>query len=73
MIRSLRALIDAARDKAQVVAELKTLQPVEAISLSRWSRLKRAAADEQAARAEPVDAVALPQSGGDAVSALARV
>ena len=73
MIRSLRALIDAAQDKAQVVAELKALRPTEAISLSRWSRLKRAAADEQAARAEPVDAVALPQSGGDAVSAHAKI
>ena len=60
-----------------IVAELKPVQPAEGISLSRWSRLKRAAADEQVAlsavRAEPVDALVASETGNDCRSPSAQI
>ena len=49
MIRSLRARIGAIRDQGRLVAESKPVPPTEGISLSRWSRLKRTAAEADAA------------------------
>ena len=60
-------------DRGCVVAELKPTQLTEGISLSRWSRLKRAAADEQAAlsaiRTEPVEALVASEKGNDRLGA----
>jgi hypothetical protein len=59
------------------VADLKPIQPTEGITLSRWSRLKRAAAAEQAALAtvhlEPVEGPLAPEPGLDALSLNDRV
>ena len=53
------------------MAELKPVPPTEGISLSRWSRLKRAAAEvdvANAVRAEPVEASPLVAKGNDCLS-----
>jgi len=54
------------------VAELKAIPSAEGISLSRWSRLKRAAADEQAALSavltEPTEALVASTPNGDRLS-----
>ena len=55
------------------MAELKPVQPTEGISLSRWSRLKRAAADEQTARAEPVEVLIVADKGNDSISTNAKI
>lgn len=72
MIRSLKVLTGAMPGRERVVAELKPVLPTEGISLSRWSRLKRAAADEQAAvatvRAEAVVASAASEKHNDRLS-----
>ena len=73
MIRLLRAHFAAIREQGRVVAELKPVQPTEGISLSRWSRLKRAAADEQAARAEPTKALVASETGNDGQSPSAKI
>ena len=53
------------------VAESTPVRPDQGLTLSRWSRLKRAAAEEQAgllaAGAESVDAVPTPEKGQDEV------
>jgi hypothetical protein len=71
MIRLLRVRFAAVRKQGPVVAELKPVQPTEGISLSRWSRLKRAAAEEQAAAstasAAPVEAIPASATGNDAI------
>lgn len=68
----LRARIDEMLRREPVVAELKTIPPAEGISLSRWSRLKRAAADERAAltavRVPPVEALVASETSGDRLS-----
>ena len=71
MIRLLRARFDAMLGRAQVVAELKPVPPTEGISLSRWSRLKRAAAQVDsvnAVRAEPVEALVAAEKDNDHLS-----
>ena len=73
MIRLLRAHFAAIREQGPVVAELKPVQPIEGISLSRWSRLKRAAADEQAVRAEPSKALVASETGNDGQSSSAKI
>ena len=73
MIRLLRAHFAAIREQGRVVAELKPVQPTEGISLSRWSRLKRAAADEQAVRAEPIKALVASETGKDGQSSSAKI
>ena len=55
------------------MADLKPVPPNEAISLSRWSRLKRAAADEQAARAAPVEALLVSEQSSEYVVANAKI
>ena len=76
MIRLLKARIGAKRDQGRVVAELKPVQQREGISLSRWSRLKRAAAEEQAAAssvvAEPAEALVASEQGSDCLSPTAK-
>ncbi len=72
----LKALIDEMPVRVVVVAELTPVPPNEGISLSRWSRLKRAAADEQAAapavRAEPIEAVVAAEKSNDRISPNAK-
>ena len=71
MIRLLRARFDAMPDRGWVVAELKLTQPTEGISLSRWSRLKRAAAEEQASSSvlpEPVEGLGAAEKGNNSLS-----
>ncbi len=58
-----------------VVAELKPVQADQGLTLSRWSRLKRAAAEADSAnavRAEPVEALVAPEGGNDRLSPGAR-
>ena len=54
------------------MAELKSVQPTEGISLSRWSRLKRAAAEERdassALASEPIEALVASEANGDRLS-----
>ena len=73
MIRLLRAHFAAIREQGRVVAEWKPVQPTEGISLSRWSRLKRAAADEQAVRAEPIKALVASETGNDGQNPSAKI
>ena len=68
MIRLSRAHSAVSRQRGRVVADFRPTQPAEGISLSRWSRLKRAAAEEDAAnaaRAEPVEASPLVAKDDD--------
>jgi hypothetical protein len=53
MTRLLAARIGAIQDQRRRVAELKPVPSAEGISLSRWSRLKRAAAENASANASP--------------------
>jgi Protein of unknown function (DUF3306) len=72
MTRLLRARIGAIQGQGRLVAELQPVPPTEGISLSRWSRLKRAAANGQATppavRAEPVEALLASKQGNDRLS-----
>ncbi len=71
MIRLLRAHSVVSRQLGRVVADFRPIQPAEGISLSRWSRLKQAAAEvdaANAARAESVEASPLVAKGNDCLS-----
>lgn len=71
MIRLWRARFAVSQQRGRVVADLRPIQPAEGISLSRWSRLKRAAAEVDAAntaRAEPVEASPLVAKDDDCLS-----
>ena len=71
MIRLLRARIGAIQDQGRLVAELKAVSPTEGISLSRWSRLKRAAGEAgsaNAVRPEPVEGLVASEKANDRLS-----
>ncbi len=59
-------------DRGRFVAELKAVQPDQGLTLSRWSRLKRAAVEEQApsaaARTEPVEVLVPSERNFDELS-----
>ena len=66
-----KARIDAIPGRGPRVAESLPVQADQGLTLSRWSRLKRAAADEQvaipAARAESVDTLLASEKGFDKI------
>jgi len=77
MIRLWKVRIDEIPGRRLRVAESMPVQSDQGLTLSRWSRLKRAAADEQvalsAARAESVDTLLTSESGFDKIHPDSRV